>query len=202
MQKKRPFRQLIYQDKRWLTVSNFLTVTRVILAPIIMIGIFFQEWGFTFIIFILASLSDLLDGYLARRFDEKTHLGALLDPIADKIFLLCCFSALTFLNSPSFQIPIWFFILEFIREVTILIGTYFLMWSRDEFEIQPTRLGKLTTFFQLLFICWIFLCHFLGWYPIKTFSVVLFMLTIFSISSLFLYIKIGLNFLCKFKNNI
>lgn len=181
----------------WFTASNVLTILRMVATPFVAMGIYFQWWSVTFLLFIFTALSDLLDGYLARIWDQQTQLGALLDPLADKIFLVCCFFSLTFFSSPSFQIPFWFFFLECVREVTILLGTYIVLKIKTDFSVQPSQFGKLTTFFQLVFIFWIFVCHFFNWYPVKTFSVVTVVLASFSLFSLAHYVVIGIRVLRK-----
>ena len=188
---KKPFGHYISKDTTWFTISNILTLVRVACAPIIMGGIYYQMWTFTFWLFIFACVTDLLDGHIARFLNQQTVLGSLLDPVADKVFILACFYSLVFFDTPSFQIPVWFFIMECIRELTILGGAYFLMHKRVRFQISPTKFGKLTTFFQLLFITWLFICRFFVWNPVKTFVVFLIFLTLFSLWSLFHYITIG-----------
>ena len=191
MSGKRPFHLYISRDKSWFTLSNALTCARVLLAPFVMVGIAHQAWGWAFLLLVVASITDLLDGYVARLCNQQTHLGVLLDPIADKFFILCCFYALVFLGSPSFKVPAWFFIMECVREVTILGGSYLLIRFDSQFQIAPTILGKLTTFFQISFICWLFVCRFFQWNPVKTFIVFFIALTLFSVWSLLHYIVIG-----------
>ena len=191
MQKKRPFYYYIARDKTWFTVSNLLTVSRIFLAPVVMLGIAYKAWYLTFFVFVIASVTDLLDGYAARLLNQRSHLGTLLDPIADKFFILSCFYALVFLGSPSFHIPKWFFILESVREVTILVGTYLLMRMDVQFEVSPSWLGKLTTFFQLGFISWLFVCRFFEWNPVKTFTLFFVGLTLVTLFSLIHYVSIG-----------
>ena len=199
MKKQGPFKKKINQDQRWMTASNILTFVRILITPLIPIGIFYKEWKIAFIIFVFASLSDLLDGFLARALNQRTVLGSLLDPIADKFLLICCFSSLTFLPSPSFQIPLWFFLLECFREITILTGTYFIMRKKADIEIQPTIFGKLTTFFHVIFISWIFICNLFNWRPEKTFIVLLSILAMFSIMSLMHYVVLGVKIVFKNK---
>lgn len=185
----------IFSDGSWLTISNGLTFARIILAPVMMVGILQKMWFLTFWVFVVASWTDLLDGYLARRFNTQTGLGAVLDPIADKIFLLSCFSGLSFLDSPSFHIPTWFFFMVLGREFIISFGFFILMILGKNAQPRPTIWGKLTTFFQLLFIFWIFVCYFFGWAPVRTYGVFLILLAVFSVLSLLHYIRMGIGFL-------
>lgn len=183
---------LLAHDKRWLTVSNVLTCLRILFAPAICVGVAYSYWRLTFVMFVVTAFTDILDGWVARLFHEDTHLGRLLDPLADKFFLLCCFGSLAFISTPSFSIPRWFFVIIFAREVIMVAGSALLLNFKGlHVQIQPTRWGKLTTFFQLLFIAWIFICHFCGWAPAKTYIVLLISLTLFSLVSLAHYIKVG-----------
>lgn len=186
----------LFQSK-WLTVSNVLTCSRIVAAPIVAFGIYREWWFLTFVLFFFASVTDVLDGYCARKFGDETELGKILDPIADKIFLLTCFIALAFFSSPSFQIPRWFVYLVLVRETALIIGSGFLLITRTNFYVAPTLGGKLTTFFQLLFIFWIFMCHFFKWMPTKTYLSVLIFLTIFSFLSFLQYFRRGLLYLLK-----
>jgi cardiolipin synthase len=181
----------IAQDSRWFTISNFLTVLRIFLVPVIVIGIAYHWWATVFFLLLLACVTDVLDGYIARWLNEQTALGACLDPIADKILLVSSFATLSFIDSPSFSIPSWFVLLVVIREVIILGGSFFLLLVGVHTKIAPLVWGKMTTFLQLIFILWIFVCYFAGWNPARTYSVLLILLALFSIVSLIQYGRIG-----------
>ena len=185
-------------DKTWLTVSNLLTVLRIALTPLITFGIFYEKWSFVFVLIFVVGASDFLDGFFARYLKQETNLGKMLDPIADKFLLITSFSSLAFLQSPSFPIPIWFVILILCREAIIILGTYSILKIGGNFKISPTIWGKLTTFFQLLFILWLFICYFFEWVPTKTYYVLLYLLALFSLLSLYKYIKIGIKYLRSF----
>jgi len=182
----------IFQDKHWLTTSNIITTLRIFLAPVVVVGMYRSCWVFSFFIFVLAAATDLLDGYLARLLNEQTHFGRMLDPVADKIFLISSFYSLSFINTPSFIVPAWFVGLILVREVLILLGSLFLIIFCSDFEIKPILWGKLTTFFQLAFIAWIFACYFFSWIPVKTYNISLILLAIYSVISFLVYAKIGL----------
>ncbi|MBD3231486.1 CDP-diacylglycerol--glycerol-3-phosphate 3-phosphatidyltransferase [Candidatus Dependentiae bacterium] len=184
----------ILKDESWLTISNFLTLSRFLLTFFIVYGIFYKSWKCVFILFLIVGITDLLDGYLARLLKQDTHLGKILDPLVDKFLIIASFSSLAFFHSPSFFIPYWFVVLIIIREFIILLGSSILLLFKNDFKVSPNIWGKLTTFFQLLFILWIFICYFFGWVPAKTYYSLLILLSIFSILSLFQYVKIGLKF--------
>ncbi len=116
------FKELPAHEKR-LTLPTMLTIARIVLVPFIIGAMVMQHWGLAFCLFIVSSLTDMLDGTFARLLDQQTFLGACLDPIADKLLLLSVFTALAFVQSPLFSIPLWFVILVLIRELIIVLIT-------------------------------------------------------------------------------
>ena len=182
-----------------VNLSNLLTITRILLTPFIVVGIVYNTWSWVFFLLLMAGLTDVLDGHFARKFDQRTQLGASLDPIADKVLLVSSFVALCFVDSPSFSIPLWFVFLIFIREIVILGGSALLWFLGINFTISPSKAGKLTTFFQLSFILWIFSCYFFGWNPIRTYSVFLVLVALFSLISLIQYGVLGIKYLHRIR---
>jgi len=167
-------------DKKWLTMSNQLTLLRLLLAPVIVITLAYEQWIGAVALFVFAALTDLLDGYLARARNEQTHLGTLLDPLADKCLLISVFGALFFFDSPFFHIPRWFFMVVFLRELIMLLGAIVMLRFFKHVHVEPMIWGKMTTLCQILFLLWIFVCYFAGWEPQRTFMVLLIALTLFS----------------------
>lgn len=191
----------ISQDKHWVTIPNILTFVRILLAPIIVLCMYKGFLQMAFLAFIGAAVTDLLDGLLARWCDVETRLGKMLDPVADKILLVSLFCALAFLPLPLFQIPVWFFGIVFIRETIILLGTCIILLVNPKMQIEPLIWGKLTTFFQIVFIMWVFTCYFFGWEPYRTYFAFLILLALFSLLSLLQYIKLGVLYISQqFKN--
>ncbi|MFH1253858.1 MAG: CDP-alcohol phosphatidyltransferase family protein [bacterium] len=185
----------ILQDKRWVNISNIFTLIRILLSPVIVWQMYCLNWNWAFGFFVVGAITDLLDGYLARLFDTQTNLGRMLDPVADKIFLVSSFFSLSFISTPSFHIPSWFVYLLLFREFALLLGCVLLFALKINFDVQPIMWGKLTTVFQILFIVWIFSCYFFHWIPLKTYSVSLVLLAGYSIFSLLQYIRVGFNYL-------
>jgi cardiolipin synthase len=95
---------------------------------------------------IFSFLTDLLDGFVARRRGEQTKLGAFLDPMADKLLLVSLFLTLTFMRG----VPIWIFVVVFSRDVLIVLGWSVIYILTRSFKITPRPLGKLTTATQML----------------------------------------------------
>lgn len=170
------------------TYSNALTAARILLAPVIVVGILREWWVAVFLLFLIAALTDVLDGYLARLFNESSSLGEYLDPVADKILLFSSFAALAAGHSPSFPIPVWFVVVVLFRETVLLAGSCYCLKHRPQVPLGPTVWGKLTTLFQILFILWLFICHFCSWAPAKTYYVLLLLLALFSLLSCLHYL--------------
>lgn len=188
MPKKRVNFKLIWDDKTWLTLSNLLTIARIAAAPVMVWLVACQAWEQAFVLFVAAALSDTLDGQLARVFNDQTNLGRLLDPIADKIFLLSSFASFAYVASPRFAIPIWFVHLLLWRELIMIAGAAVLLVRGKGADLQPQWWGKLSTLLQIVFIGWMFVCHFAQWYPIQTYQVVLDIIAGFAVISFLQYV--------------
>ena len=187
----RLFKNLPPEETR-ITFSTMLTITRIVLTPFIVGAMIMGKWGVAFWLFVIASAFDTLDGNLARWLNQQTFLGACLDPIADKILLVSCFTTLAFVQSPLFSIPLWFVLLVLLKELIVIVGSFSIYFIKGHLEVNPTVLGKATTVAQVWFIIWLFACYFFGWVPTKTYHVALGVLLILVIFSLFQYIRLGL----------
>ncbi|BDC34654.1 phosphatidylglycerophosphate synthase [Candidatus Dependentiae bacterium Noda2021] len=178
-------------QKNQLTLSTLLTISRIALTPFIITAMIAHQWGLAVILFAVASVTDMLDGHIARIRNEHTELGAILDPIADKILLLSCFTTLAVIKG-SLYIPAWFAALVIIKEAIILIGSTLLFCINTRFQARPTLLGKSSTVLQTFFLVWLFLCHYYNWLPYKTYSFSLIVVAAIICLSCIQYITIGL----------
>jgi len=174
-----------------LTLATFFTVLRIILTPCIVYVMINQYWGAAFLLFIIASTTDVIDGALARKWNQETVFGACLDPIADKFLLISCFSTLAFIPSPLFSIPLWFVLIVLIKELLLVVGVAMLYFLKGSIQIKPTWLGKITTLMQIIFIIWLFACYFFGWVPIKAYYVMLGLLLFLVLATLAQYSYLG-----------
>lgn len=188
----------IMSDRQWATVSNLLTILRLLLAPAIVYYLYHQCIGTAFVIFCLAALTDVLDGYLARFLNQQTYLGTLLDPVADKVFLVALFGTLAFLELPLLPVPRWFFAMLVCRECLIILGSMVFLMRRRGGAIRPLVWGKLTTLLQILLLLWIFVCYFASWEPRRTLQVLIVLLALFSLISLWHYVRYAM--ICLRKN--
>ena len=129
-----------------LNVPNVLTLSRLFLVPIFLALLSGHHFGYALYIFCAAGLTDALDGTIARWFDLRTEIGALLDPFADKLLLLSAFVGLTVENA----IPGWLLGVVITRDVVIVFGYLLLIFYTDErVPVRPSYMGKAATCFQL-----------------------------------------------------
>ena len=141
-----------------MTVPNLITSLRIILTPIFIIYVLDEKYLLALIVFIIAGLSDAVDGFIARVFDQKSLLGAILDPIADKILLVTAFVVL----SVKDLVPDWLTVIVISRDVLILLAVLILFLNKDTFAIKPAFISKTTTFLQLVTVLNVLLTKYLG----------------------------------------
>jgi len=125
---------------------NLLTLMRLFIIPFLLIEILDGHYGVSFALFILAGISDALDGLLARWLSQKTTLGQYLDPIADKLLLSSLFVVLTHVG----LIPRYVTVLVFSRDVGILLISTLLFVTGSLRDFRPSLFGKLNTFVQIV----------------------------------------------------
>lgn len=125
---------------------NLLTLLRLFIVPFIVIEILDGEYPIAFALFLLAGITDALDGLLARWLSQKTTLGQYLDPIADKLLLSTLFLVLTHVNA----IPRYVTVLVFSRDLGILLIATLLFATGALRDFRPSLLGKLNTLVQIL----------------------------------------------------
>jgi cardiolipin synthase len=129
-----------------MSIPNFLSLVRIILVPITVISLIDGSFFTALAIFTLAGITDGLDGLLARVLNQKTILGAYLDPIADKALLTSCFVTLSVVG----VIPGWLTVIVVSRDFIILLGITILFMISVPFEMRPTFVSKVTTAMQLI----------------------------------------------------
>lgn len=127
-------------------LANWLTVLRIVLIPLFVLLLLYKRPGFALVVFASAALTDLLDGYVARRRGSQTRLGAFLDPMADKLLLTAAFVTLTQLR----VLPAWITIVVISRDVILMMGALLIHMLGGRIYPRPTWAGKAATFFQIL----------------------------------------------------
>ena len=139
--------------KYFIFIPNLLTIIRIALVYPILNNIYLGNFEISIIYFIVASVTDGLDGFIARKMNWQTELGTLLDPVADKILL----SGSVFILWLNQYIPFYIFVIFFSRDVAILLGAAIRMTVIESDTPTPNLLGKLTTTLQIIYIAIIFL---------------------------------------------
>jgi cardiolipin synthase len=133
-----------------LTVANLLTMSRMSLAPLLVVQILWGEMQWALAVFVIAGLTDLLDGLIARWGQQQTTLGAMLDPVADKILLTSSFVALTWTSGLRTSLPAWLTVVTLSRDAIIIISVVVVNLTLGRRVFYPSVLGKLSTLFQLV----------------------------------------------------
>lgn len=129
-----------------MNIPNLITLLRIILVPIVVILLIQGYFLKALIVFVIAGLSDALDGFLARVLHQQTALGAYMDPIADKALLASSFVTLSVLHI----IPGWLTVIVISRDFIILLGIAVLSMMSISVAIKPAFISKVTTALQLI----------------------------------------------------
>jgi cardiolipin synthase (CMP-forming) len=141
-----------------INLPNLLTMFRMVLIPVFISLFFYQKFGWALFVFMLAGVTDGLDGLFARRFDQKTQLGTILDPIADKLLLVSSFIVLSMPSiSPQplprhFPVPFWVTAAVISRDIFIIVGAAAINIVTGFKSFRPSWLGKVNTAIQILAI--------------------------------------------------
>jgi len=144
--------------KYFIFIPNLLSIIRIALVYPILNNIYLGNFKISIIFFLIASLTDALDGFLARKMSWQTKLGQILDPVADKLLL----SGTIFIFWLNNFIPFYIFIIFISRDVAILTGAAIQMSIIESDTPAPNLLGKLTTSLQIIYISLIFLNEIFG----------------------------------------
>jgi CDP-diacylglycerol--glycerol-3-phosphate 3-phosphatidyltransferase len=157
-----------------MTTANKITIVRIGMIPLfVLMAIYYGEsvqrgapleWQryTAIVIFLVAAVSDGLDGYVARRYNQRSRLGVILDPIADKGLLLSGIITLSISNwskvDPNYgQFPLWFPVLVITRDVVILVGSAVLHLLNGKVQVKTSWTGKVATVLQMVAIAWVML---------------------------------------------
>jgi cardiolipin synthase len=149
-----------------MTLANKITVVRFFLIPVFIVFAAYYSESITsgeenrlyrilaLATYALASISDAIDGYIARNFNQSTALGRVLDPIADKLLLLTGVVTLSVTNWHA-GLPIWFAVLVIARDVVISVGMLIIYLTHGKAKVRARISGKICTFLTLSCVCWV-----------------------------------------------
>ena len=140
-------------SKYFIFIPNLLSIVRIALVYPILNNIFLGNFIVSIIYFVIASITDALDGFLARKMNWQTQLGKILDPVADKLLL----SGTIFILWLNEYIPFYIFVIFISRDIAILIGAAIKMTLIESVTPLPNFLGKFTTILQIVYIAIIYL---------------------------------------------
>lgn len=129
-------------------LPNILSLGRMLMTPVVCILLWRQAWGAALAWLLAAALTDLLDGWLARRQGWRSSLGALLDPLADKVLVISVAATLWLLA----LLPGWLLLLIVLRDAVIMGGAAAWRWNTGELQGEPLMLGKLATLMLLVLL--------------------------------------------------
>ncbi|MBB70932.1 MAG: CDP-alcohol phosphatidyltransferase [Legionellales bacterium] len=154
-------------------IPNIITIARIILVIPILLALMWQSYTLAFWLFVIAGVSDAVDGFLARRFHWMSRLGGVLDPLADKALLLISFITLGFLG----HMPVWLVVMVVVRDIVIVSGGFAYHFLIGEYDFKPTWISKVNTFLQIFLLAltllqlsyYVLPAHWLEWLMVLVF---------------------------------
>lgn len=167
-----------------MNIPNIITLGRIMLVPIIVWAIVSSQMAAAFAVFVVAGVSDAVDGFLAKRFNMTSELGALLDPLADKALLVSIYMALGIWGA----IPRWIVILVVSRDIMI-VAAVIVSWLFDKpIPMRPSMVSKLNTVAQVAFAALVLASLGFGFNPAPYDIGLMAMVTVLSLASVSLYL--------------
>src|SRR5437879_6894731 len=147
-----------------MTTANKITILRILLIPFFVVEVLYYVKNgneahrlAAILSFAVAAICDGVDGYIARRYNQRSELGAILDPLADKLLLVSGIVLLSF-NWPNFDpIPLWLTGTIIGRDILLLVGLLVIHLTVGKVKVRPRVLGKVATVFQMVIVLWILL---------------------------------------------
>ena len=172
-------------------LANWLTLLRILLVPVFVMLLVYRRPGAALVVFATAALTDLLDGYVARRNRHESRLGAFLDPLADKMLLIASFATLTYLK----VLPAWIMIVVVSRDAILMLGALLVHMVGGRIYPRPSLAGKLATFFQILTVLAGLLTRYFDWRQPVALQTTIWIAAAFTVVSGLQYIVQGMRYL-------
>ncbi len=129
-----------------LTIPNLITIMRFVLVPAVVLAMLNMRWDWAFAGFLVAGISDGVDGYIARRFNQHSKLGAYLDPMADKVLLVSVFVVMGFIG----ELPLWLVVTMVSRDALIICAVLLSTVMAHPVEMKPLYVSKANTAAQIV----------------------------------------------------
>jgi len=154
-----------------MTTANRITIFRILLVPFFIVEVLSyvergEEWHryLAFGAFLTAAICDGVDGYIARRYNQRSELGAILDPLADKLLLVAGIVLLSLHHEQYLpHLPLWLTATVISRDVLLLLGLVVIHYICGKVIVKPHAIGKVATVFQMVAVCWALLKLPAGW---------------------------------------
>jgi cardiolipin synthase len=148
-----------------VTTANKISICRILLVPLFIVEVLYyvdsgnEVWRLVALLaFALAAISDAVDGYLARRYNQHSELGRILDPLADKFLLVSGIVLLSLKNDPYLQrIPLWLTATILSRDVLLVVGLVVIQITCGKVTVRPVMIGKAATVLQMVCVLWVLL---------------------------------------------
>lgn len=131
-----------------MTVPNFITIFRFLLVPVIILALLSDDKEWAFICFVVAGVSDGVDGFIARHFNQRSTLGAYLDPMADKLLLVSVFVVLGFMG----ELPLWLVLTAVSRDALIVCAVLLSTIMGNPVAVKPLFVSKANTAVQIVLV--------------------------------------------------
>lgn len=174
-----------------LNIPLILTLFRFLLIPFICTCIIIHSWDKALWLFLVAGLTDIFDGALARLTNSETVLGAYLDPLADKCLVLLSFWSLSISSSMGFTIPNWFMIFLLIKELLLIFAATYFGMLKNNITIKASIVGKGANFFQSVCLIMLFIAGSHGITVSHFLNLILFFIIMVNSIALFHYFWLG-----------
>ncbi|WP_192181404.1 CDP-alcohol phosphatidyltransferase family protein [Mesorhizobium amorphae] len=129
-----------------MTIPNMITIMRFVLVPAVVLAMLQAHWGWAFAGFLVAGISDGVDGFIARRYNQHSELGAYLDPMADKVLLVSVFVVMGFIG----ELPLWLVVTMVSRDALIICAVLLSTVMAHPVEMKPLFVSKANTAIQIV----------------------------------------------------
>lgn len=158
-ERRERIRARVEEKLRPLTLPNFITLLRMGIVPFFVLAVFAHEFRLAVWIFVISGITDVLDGWIARTFDLESRIGALLDPLADKLLLTAAYISLAIPHGQAVVIPLWLAILTLFRDFVIMLMAFVFYMFEGIKNFPPTMAGKLTMLMQVVTVSLVLLAN-------------------------------------------
>jgi cardiolipin synthase len=147
-----------------MTTANKITIIRILLVPFFIVQVLYyvntgNEWYrlLAFVCFAVAAISDGIDGYIARRYNQISELGKMIDPLADKLLLVSAVLMLSMKNDYLQRIPFWMTATNLSRDAILIMGLLLIQHVCGKANVRPIMVGKVATVLQMICVIWVLL---------------------------------------------